>query len=207
MTTPNGVETSSPRSPVRAADVAATPPGRRHSRSPWGLLLGVSLPLYALDQLTKWLVRTRLDEYGPPVVVVPDFFNLVHATNTGAAFSIGHGNNGFFLVLSLGALVVLGVCYRLGFFGGSAWTRAGFALLVSGVLGNLTDRLRFGHVVDFLQFDLHFPGAHPFPSFNVADSCICVAAGCFLVGAWREEAAQTKKKSVGSPSPTTPPRP
>ena len=153
---------------------------------PWQLLLGVSVPLLALDQVTKWLARNRLDESGAPTVVVPDFFNLAFATNTGAAFSIGHGNNGFFLLLSLGALAVLGVGYRLGFFGHSPWTRVGLTLLVSGVLGNLADRVRFGHVIDFLQFDLHFPGAHPFPTFNVADACITFAAACFLIGAWRE---------------------
>ena len=153
---------------------------------PWRLLGAVSLPLFLLDQVTKWLARTRLDEFGAPTVVVPGFFNLAFATNTGAAFSIGHGNNGFFLLLSLGALLALGVGYRLGFFGHSPWTRVGLVLLVSGVLGNLADRMRFGHVVDFLQFDLHFPGAHPFPTFNVADACITFAAGCFLVGAWRE---------------------
>ena len=167
---------------------------------PWRLILAVSLPLLALDQVTKWLARTRLDEFGAPTTVVPGFFNLAFATNTGAAFSIGHGNNGFFLLLSLGALAVLGVGYRLGFFGHSPWTRVGLALLVSGVLGNLADRVRFGHVVDFLQFDLHFPGAHPFPTFNVADACITVAAVCFVLGAWREEAG-TKKSSGPSPAP------
>ena len=159
---------------------------------PWRLLLGVSLPLYALDQFAKWLARTRLDPLGAPSVVVPDVFNLAFATNTGAAFSIGHGNNGFFLLLSLGALLALGFGYRLGFFGRSPWTRAGLALLVPGVLGNLADRVRFGHVVDFLQFDLHFPSAHPFPTFNVADACITFAAGCFILGAWREEGAEKK---------------
>lgn len=154
---------------------------------PWRLLLAVSLPLFLLDQGTKWLARTRLDEFGAPTVVVANFFNLAFATNTGAAFSIGHGNNGFFLFLSLGALAALGVGYRLGFFGHSPWTRVGLALLVAGVLGNLADRVRFGHVVDFLQFDLHFPGAHPFPTFNVADACITFAAVCFVLGAWREE--------------------
>ena len=167
---------------------------------PWRLLLGVSLPLFALDQLTKWLARTRLDPLGAPTAVVPDVFNLAFATNTGAAWSIGHGNNGFFLVLSLGALAVLGVGYRLGFFGRSPWTRAGLALLTPGVLGNLVDRARFGHVVDFLQFDLHFRGAHPFPTFNVADACITFAAGCFVLGAWREETGTKRALRPGTPS-------
>lgn len=181
----------SPRpKPARAVASPLSPPPRPRPPFPWRLLLAVSLPLLALDQVTKWLARARLDEFGAPTVIVPGFFNLAFATNTGAAFSIGHGNNGFFLLLSLGALVALGVGYRFGVFGHSPWTRFGLVLLVAGVLGNLADRVRFGHVVDFLQFDLHFPGAHPFPTFNVADACITIAAGCFLVGAWREGEAK-----------------
>ena len=68
----------------------------------------------------------------------------------------------------------------------AAWPRAGFALLLPGILGNLTDRIAHGHVVDFLLFDLHVPLAHPWPAFNVADSCICVAVFCFLIGSWRD---------------------
>ncbi len=55
------------------------------------------------------------------------------------------------------------------------------ALLLAGVLGNLTDRLLYGHVIDFLLFDLHIRFAHPWPAFNVADSCISVAVVLFVV--------------------------
>ncbi len=140
------------------------------------------LPLYALDQLTKWLVVRHISP-DAPVTVIPGWFDLVYWTNTGAAFSMLSHSNGFFLVLSSVALVVLAVLYRRGAFD-APWPRAGFCLLVPGVLGNLTDRLARGSVVDFLLFDLHVPGAHPWPAFNVADSCICVAVGCFLIGSW-----------------------
>ncbi|MDQ6623651.1 MAG: signal peptidase II, partial [Verrucomicrobiota bacterium] len=58
---------------------------------------------------------------------------------------------------------------------------------LAGVLGNLTDRFLHGHVIDFLLFDLHVPFAHPWPAFNVADSCICVAVFCFIVQTLRQE--------------------
>ena len=146
------------------------------------LLGGVVLPLYVLDQWTKWLVIRHISQ-DAPVAVIPGWFDLVYWTNTGAAFSMLTHSNGFFLALSSVALVVLAVLYRRGAFD-APWPRAGFCLLVPGVLGNLTDRLAHGSVVDFLLFDLHVPGAHPWPAFNVADSCICVAVGCFLVGSW-----------------------
>src|ERR1700748_1922265 len=67
-------------------------------------LLG--LPLYALDQITKWLVRQNIP-YGAEVPIIPGFFSLVHASNTGAAFSMFTGNNFFFIGLALAALAVI----------------------------------------------------------------------------------------------------
>ncbi len=140
-------------------------------------LLLVSLPLYLLDQATKWLVTHRIDE---PFTVIPGWFDLVSVSNTGAAFGMFTNSNRGFLALSILALIVLAVLYRQGAFD-HALSRAGFFLLIPGVLGNLTDRLVRGHVVDFLSFDLHVPGAHPWPAFNVADGCICVAAASFIL--------------------------
>ncbi len=147
-------------------------------------LLSIALPLYALDQATKlWIVRHfAMHEHRP---VVPDFFDLVYYGNTGAAFSAFAGNNSFFIGLSFVALVALVFFYLRGAFP-DRLSRWGVALLLSGILGNLTDRLLHGHVVDFLLFDLHIRFANPWPAFNVADSCICIAAGLFILAAFRE---------------------
>ncbi len=161
---------------------------------PW-LLLAVTLPLYVADQVTKGLIRAYIP-YESGIVVIPNFFNLIFVTNTGAAFSMFSNNNAAFIGLSILALVVLGVLWKLRFFAVSGWSRAGFALLTSGVLGNLTDRILHGAVIDFLQFDLHVPGANPWPSFNIADSCICIAAGCFLIGSLSE----LRRPPVAKPS-------
>jgi signal peptidase II len=146
------------------------------------LLLLVSLPLYVLDQVTKWLVVRDIAEWVP---VIPGWFDLVNVTNTGAAFGILKDSNRGFLLLSVAALIVLAVLYWQGAFE-RPLARVGFFLLIPGILGNLTDRLLRGHVVDFLSFDLHVPGAHPWPSFNVADSCICLAVAGFLIGSWQD---------------------
>ncbi|MGZ5564617.1 MAG: signal peptidase II [Chthoniobacterales bacterium] len=139
----------------------------------------LSLPLYCLDQLTKWWV---LHLIGPddPRIIVPGFFALVFVTNTGAAFGSFKNNNIFFIVLSCLAIVfILALFLRRR--AHDPWRDISLALLLAGVLGNLTDRLWHGFVVDFLLFDLHVPLAHPWPAFNVADACICLAVVCFIL--------------------------
>jgi signal peptidase II len=124
---------------------------------------------------------------------VPQFFSLVHLTNTGAAFSMFSDSNLFFIALSSLALVVLAVCALRGMIV-KRLTRIALALLGAGILGNLSDRIIHGHVVDFLLFDLHVRFANPWPAFNVADSCICVAAGLIFVQSFLE--ARAEKRGV-----------
>ena len=149
------------------------------------LLLAIALPLFALDQLTKWWVVAHMIAYDAPQPVIENFFYLCHWQNSGAAFSIGTGNNWFFVVLSAVTLAGLLFFYFRGVFR-DLLSRVGVALLVAGILGNLTDRLRFQHVVDFLLFDLHVRFANPWPAFNIADSCIFIATGCFIFASLRE---------------------
>ena len=134
--------------------------------------------------MTKHLVLRFINPYEPRTII-PNFFELVHVTNTGAAFGSFRNNNGFFIALSCIALVVVGVLMlRPG--PRDSWRRIALGLLLAGVLGNLTDRLLHGHVIDFLLFDLHVPLAHPWPAFNVADSSICIAVVCFMVYSFRD---------------------
>jgi signal peptidase II len=145
------------------------------------LLLGA--PLYVIDQITKWLVRENIP-YGSEIPVFPGFFSLVHASNTGAAFSMLTGNNLFFVCLASGALLLIAYLLVRDWRGKSdrhrlnTITQIALALLASGILGNLTDRVLRGAVTDFLNF--YYQG-HYWPSFNVADSCICVAAGLMII--------------------------
>jgi signal peptidase II len=152
-------------------------------------ILFLSLPLYALDQWTKMMVLRSISP-DDPRVLVPDFFSLVNVTNTGAAFGSFRGNNTFFIVISSVALVVvLGLLLRVRT--RDLWRDFSLALLLAGILGNLTDRFLYGHVIDFLLFDLHVPYAHPFPAFNVADSCISIAVLLFIIHSFG------KQKSAG----------
>jgi signal peptidase II len=157
----------------------------------------LSLPLYALDQLTKYYVLRfiRPDE---PRVVIAGWFDLVNITNTGAAFGSFKNNNTFFIVISgLALLFVVALLVRRRSW--DVWRDVSLALLAAGVLGNLTDRLLYRHVIDFLLFDLHFPYAHPWPAFNVADSCICIAVVCFIIHSFRQQ--KSVEPRAGSSDP------
>ena len=157
-------------------------------------LFFLGLPLFVLDQLTKWLVRQNIP-YGAEIPIIPGFFSLVHASNTGAAFSLFTGNNFFFIGLALAALAVVAFLLirdsraprteqRL-----NNITKISFGLLASGILGNVTDRIFRGAVTDFLHF---YISEYSWPSFNVADSCICIAAGLLILGSF----GRTQKVSV-----------
>ena len=153
------------------------------------LILFISLPLYALDQLTKQLVMRSINQFDARIVM-PDFFNLVNVPNTGAAFGSFKGNNTFFVIISVIALVVVTVLlirHRRS----DPWRDVPLALLLAGILGNMTDRLLYGHVIDFLLFNLHIRYADPWPAFNVADSCISIAVVLFIIHSFG------KQKSTG----------
>jgi signal peptidase II len=158
------------------------------SSSSKSLLLGITLLLgVALDQLTKYWVALAIPKY-TIVPVIPDFFNLVHVYNRGAAFGLLSSWSpefvrAFFIGTNLIIVVVLGYLY---------WRTStdyplflwGYALTLSGALGNLIDRVRYGEVLDFLDF---YVGRHHWPAFNAADTLICVGAGLLVLAMWRFE--------------------
>ena len=147
----------------------------------------VIILLFLADQASKWAVVHQIG-FQEAVPVIPGFFTLTHVYNTGAAFSMMHDSNRFFTILSVtvfGALVAV----RRHFPG--LLMQWGWILILSGILGNVTDRILRGHVVDFLDFQF---GSYHWPAFNVADSCICVAAGLFLISGF--SSGQTGGKKV-----------
>ena len=146
-------------------------------------ILVISLPLCALDQWTKHLVLRLIGPEEPGRTVIRDFFSLVNVTNTGAAFGSFRNNNTFFIVISSVALVVV-LTLLIRRRAPDVWRDVSLALLLAGILGNLTDRIFYGHVIDFLLFDLgkHAPRIfHPWPAFNIADSCISIAVVLFII--------------------------
>ena len=131
-----------------------------------------------LDFLTKWAV---LESFAPGERrVITGFFNLVLAFNKGAAFSLLADAPGWQgpLLVAFALIAAVFISWLLLRPGGRRLYYAGLALILGGALGNLVDRLRFGHVVDFIQ--LHAYGWY-WPAFNVADSAICIGAGLVIL--------------------------
>ncbi len=133
-----------------------------------------------LDQGSKALVRHALPLYEPREVI-PGFFALRHCLNDGAAWSILSGSRWLLVGVSAVALAALVACrrdvLRLGRSLGS-WI---FALLGGGIAGNLVDRVWTGRVVDFLDFTF---GTYHYPTFNVADSAICIGVLLYLLASF-----------------------
>ena len=145
------------------------------------LWLLITLPLYIADQATKWFISHRFDLESSHTII-PHLFDLVYYTNTGAAFSFfsSRNSNQMFIIISVFTLGGLLFASWRGLFEEQIG-RVALALLVAGILGNLTDRVLHGHVIDFLLVRFWTLPIPPWPAFNVADSCICVAAGLFAI--------------------------
>jgi signal peptidase II len=145
----------------------------------WLLLLAVLV--LVLDQLTKAWIATRVpyDPSGSGVGAVPvidGFFYLYDVGNTGAAWSMFSGGSVILAGLAAATLLAIGI-WRQALRLREPAAQVAFGLLCGGIAGNLTDRLRLGHVTDFIS--LHF-GNYPYPTFNVADSGICVGVVLYL---------------------------
>ncbi len=144
----------------------------------------IALSLLLVDQVTKWSVVGRM-ALGTERALLPGFFRLVHWGNTGAAWSLFHGNNYGLALVSIGALVVLFLA-RKHFEADRLPGQVALGLVFGGILGNLVDRLVHGHVVDFLYFHvIRRDGVEVgFPAFNVADTAICTGVGIIFLLSW-----------------------
>lgn len=140
------------------------------------LILIIGLLVLLLDQLTKQAVRANL-VYGESRPVIEGFFNLVYVRNDGAAWNILSGHGLVLIMISAGVLVLL-IVYRRHFLEEQLSHKILFGLMIAGIAGNLIDRIRFGWVTDFLDFEF---GSYHYPSFNVADSAICIAVVFYII--------------------------
>jgi len=143
-------------------------------------LIIISLSVLIMDQFTKALVLNYIPLHHS-IEVIPNLFNLTHIHNPGGAFGFladqGPKIRGLvFIVISFVAAGLV-VYFYTQTPASQPVMRSGFSLIFGGAIGNLVDRIRFGTVVDFLDFyigDLHWP------AFNVADSAITIGIGIFI---------------------------
>jgi signal peptidase II len=147
----------------------------------------VAALVVVFDQLTKLAVLRYLG-YAEERVIIAGFFKFVHWGNTGAAWSLFRGNNGTLAIISLVALVVL-FFVRHHFDSRTVPGQLALGLIFGGIVGNFIDRVRVGHVIDFIYFHLHPRGGGEvgFPAFNIADSGICVGVGILFLLAWAKD--------------------
>lgn len=141
----------------------------------------IVLCIVIADQLTKMWVSENFSLYDS-LEVIPGFFNLVYVTNPGAAFSMFADITSpwrHYFFLAIGGVAIVGItAYNWLLREKSRYSGVALALIAGGAAGNLVDRIRFGVVIDFLDF---YWGGYHWPAFNVADSAICVGAGLFLL--------------------------
>lgn len=141
----------------------------------------LSLAIIVADAWTKWLVSSRIDLH-ESIPVIPDFLQLVHVRNTGAAFGIGANADSAIvpLLLNLGAIGVFFVVVAYAFRAAvtDRMLQTGLHLILGGAIGNLIDRFRLHYVVDFVDV---FVKSHHWPAFNVADSAICIGIGLLFL--------------------------
>lgn len=144
--------------------------------------LALSVAVVALDQATKYLIEHRLALF-QSVTVLP-VLQITRLHNPGAAFSFLADGSGWqrwlFTLLAIIVSVALTSWLRR-IDPGARVLACAVALIIGGAIGNLIDRLRLGHVIDFIY--AHW-GQHYFPAFNVADSAICIGAGLLLLDTW-----------------------
>ena len=163
---------------------------------PW--LLAIAASAIVLDRLTKLWDESHI-EPGHAITVIPGVFRLTHVLNTGAAFSLFENaspllvRNLLIAFSAVAVVVVVALLYKLG----RAWslTAVALALILGGAIGNLYDRLRFHHVVDFLE--VHIVHYH-WPDFNVADSCIVIGACLLLLETLRPQSTSVTKPATES---------
>ena len=140
------------------------------------LALLLSLVIVVADQASKHWIRLHFYP-GEARPVIEGLFNLSFVRNTGAAWGVFGGYSVWLSVFSVVLLVLL-IRFRRHLLTDSLIHRVALGLMIGGIVGNLCDRVKLQYVVDFLDFHA---GPHHFPSFNVADSAICVGVGLYIL--------------------------
>lgn len=141
--------------------------------------LWIALAIAISDQLTKQWIRMHF-ALGESRPVIDGLFDLTYVRNTGAAWGMFSKHSWALIVLSV-VMLILMLSFRKSFLSDTWEHRVAYGLLIGGIVGNLFDRIRLGAVTDFLDF--HMAGYH-WPSFNVADSAICVGVFIYILSAF-----------------------
>ena len=134
------------------------------------MIAALTLIIITLDQATKFLVSNHSDKL--PIEVVKGIFAIALVRNKGAAFGILQNQTAVFIAIAVATITIIIFMLRKSTSG--ALLKVSLALILGGAIGNLIDRIRFGYVIDFLDFKI-------WPVFNIADSAITIGAGLLVL--------------------------
>jgi signal peptidase II len=145
----------------------------------------------ALDQLTKWTIVKNMS-LGESIPVIDEVFYITSHRNRGAAFGILQDQRYFFIIITLA--VVGAVVYYMQKHAADKLLKFALALVLGGAIGNFSDRLIRGEVVDFLNV---YIGNYDFPIFNVADSALVIGVGLIFIQSFMESSKkETKNEQI-----------
>jgi signal peptidase II len=177
--------------PTPTQTETAPPAPAAHSKDRRPYLFLITALVILADRVTKNLIIHRIRP-GYTIPVIPHFFRLSHVLNTGAAFSLLENlppnavRLGLIAFSVFAAVIVFILLWRTG--RTLSLTSVALALILGGALGNLYDRIRFHHVVDFLAVRIYH---YNWPDFNVADSCIVIGACLLLLEIFRPQPTES----------------
>lgn len=147
----------------------------------------IALVAVIADQLSKrWFLENY--ELYESREVIPGFFSFTRTFNTGAAFSLFQEHPEILAMLSVTVFALM-IVFRVKLFENTVLEQTAFGLLAGGIIGNLSDRLQHGHVVDFIHW---YVGEYSWPIFNIADSCICIGVALYMLSGFRKPAPQDR---------------
>ncbi|BBB66075.1 lipoprotein signal peptidase [Undibacterium sp. YM2] len=163
----------------KSSAASNNPSGSRSSGSsliPW---LGLAAIIILLDQVSK-ITIDKAFTYGETLGIT-SFFNLTLAYNQGAAFNFLAAQGGWqrYFFTAIGLIAATYITYLLKRHAGQKLFCTALSLIMGGALGNVIDRVIYGHVIDFLDF--HYKEIYHFAAFNIADSAICIGAALFIL--------------------------
>lgn len=157
-----------------------TPPESSAPGRPPRWPYALALAAFVLDQWSKkWVLRTFAQE-GDSMEIIPGVFNFLRASNEGAAFSLFKEYPTVLTVLAMTVFCLM-VVFRDHLFLRTPLEQTAFGLIAGGVIGNITDRLQYGHVIDFLNWYW----GYDWPIFNLADSFICIGVALYFLSQFR----------------------
>ena len=166
--------------------------------------LSIALVVFVFDQLSKWWMLTEVMPI-PTVMRITSFFNLVIAYNRGISFGMfgGSSDMGSWVLIGI-AVVIVAFLARWLLKGESMISVLATGSIIGGALGNVVDRIRYGAVVDFLDFHI---GSSHWPAFNVADTAITLGAAALILEALKPGPEQPKNNSANAADHNQPGKP